>query len=136
MKKLKLDKNRFLNSKTIHCQHELGCLADMIKQSSQAYLFTLGMKFLFKIIFRIPRILRKPKLLLKILTNKFNYKFAIFPALLVFLFKGILCAMRRFNGKKVYNPIVAGFLASFISLSQRPQEGRVEWATFFLGRAL
>ena len=88
----------------------------MFKQATQAYIFALALKIVIKIIFRIPRIVRKPKILLKILMSKFNFKYAVFPALLVFLFKGGLCGLRRFHGKKAWNPMLAGFVASFVAL--------------------
>lgn len=117
LKLFKQEQSKLFNAKTVHCNHHLGCFTEIIKQSAKAYMFAFVIKCAIKTLLRLPRILRSPKLIFRVLTNKFNYKYAAFPALFVFLFKGILCLQRHLIGDHKTNVVIAGFLASFFSLS-------------------
>ena len=70
-----------------------------------------------KILFKIPKVIKKPTYVISVLTNKFNYKYAVFPAMLTFYFKGILCLLRNVTkSNSGTNTLLAGFVAGFVSL--------------------
>ena len=85
--------------------------------------------------------MRNPLWLIKQLKRWSYYKdYAMFPALLVLIYKGTLCYLRSTSRKA--NPshaAIAGFVAGFVALFQRPKsgsQGRVAWMTYVMGRAL
>jgi len=69
-------------------------------------------------VFGIKRIFKSPSHLLKILTGKDSINFGLFVGSFVFLFRTILCALRRCvdEERQRYIPLVAGLIGGFLSV--------------------
>jgi len=106
------------NSKTVTCKHKRSCIESILKDSAKIALLSYLIKSGLSAVFGIKKIFKSPSHLLKVLTGKDAINFGLFVGSFVFLFRSILCALRRCisEEKQKYIPLIAGLVGGFISV--------------------
>ena len=97
-----------------------------------------GIKLISMLVFALRKIITKPKTIKNILTDKNPVKFGLFLGSFTFIFRGIVCSLRRFlsKEKEKYIYLVAGFIGGLISILFLEKDSRQAIGLFLLARAI
>jgi len=128
-----------LKFKTPLCQHDHGCIENIIRGFSKS--FTLGYLIksgisLIGVLIGFKKLMKNPKILFHALVNTDNAKFGAFMGAFTGILKATICLLRviRKNDNGI-NFFIAGALAGFVSLFIQPKNNRTVWGTFLIARA-
>ena len=117
LKMMRLSRLPAFGMKTRFCAHENGCVVNVLESTRKAFVFTYILRVGFKLVLGIPRYLRNPLKIIRLITNPYYFKYAAFPAILVFFFKSLLCLLRhKTKSDSRKNVFLAGFISGFLGL--------------------
>jgi hypothetical protein len=125
-------------SKTVACKHKRGCVEAILRDSSRITFYSYLIKCGLSTVFGIKRIFKSPSHLLKVLFSRDSLNFGLFVGSFVFIFRSILCALRRCVGeeRQKYIPLLAGFVGGFISVMFLEKKTRQSFGLFLMARAI
>ena len=90
------------------------------------------------IVFALKKIITKPKTFMQILKDKNPSRFGFFLGSFTFIFRGIVCSLRRLvpKEKEKYIYLIAGFIGGLISILFLEKDSRQAIGLFLLARAI
>ena len=125
-------------AKTENCIHKGSCFSSLLIVSLKSLMIGYGIKLISMLVFALRKIITKPKTIKNILTDKNPVKFGLFLGSFTFIFRGIVCSLRRFlsKEKEKYIYLVAGFIGGLISILFLEKDSRQAIGLFLLARAI
>jgi hypothetical protein len=125
--------------KTEFCQHEFGCIENVLrgfaKSFTLGYLIKMGIRII-GVLISFKKLMKKPSMMLKALVNKDNVRFGAFLGAFTGILKSTICLLRIIRkNDDGSNFFAAGALAGFLSLFIQPKSDRTVWGTFLIARA-
>lgn len=130
--------------KTKFCKHDDGCIANILRGSTDSFIFSFGAKLILSLISillnfkKIRSIASLRKFFLIALTNTDSWRFAGFLTLYTFIIKVGACFFKLIANKdQGKGAFISGAVAGYLSLSIiKSMKSRIVWMTFLITRAL
>ncbi|CAD8111167.1 unnamed protein product [Paramecium primaurelia] len=130
----------YLQVKTSFCQHEHGCLYNVLEGLVRSFGIAYTMKALFGLISALlskNKKISKGNLILEAFFGIDTLKFASFPTVYSLIQKTIICGCRHITQQDLkIMSFVSGFSAGFVSLSLIEESKRKNWALYLLTRSM